>query len=584
MANEPTNFRATLRETNDIAVAWDDASGGTWQHRLLRRLAGTSDPFVEAETLPVATEDGEFVGLVPKTAYQLAVQAFDPGVAESDPVFLTTATTSLVLASNPVAVGGWAAAVSGSQNLDLLREHITPGQGVELYHWHDFYVNAPTAVGNLFDIEADIDWTHEDAVTVRESQCFYSGTGTTFVFRFGAEKAGKWTGVTTSAQPELDGLTFHTAVTPLLNPVRSGYHVFDAANPTWWKQQQGANGDEVRIAPRLTMWDHPRILKDKNAEEIATDVALFADTYGFTGAHVAGPARNWFDLDFEPVAGDWDFSSLSSDATPDVRTFGLLEQLIDLWCSKGGHVHFWLWADAQRDGASTDLPGGANGALSQRLDRYIKARLGPLPGWSAGYGFDCWESIDATLLGDWYDRMSTRIGWFHWVGARFVDTSTAGVEFGNPWANCEDDVVRSGGYPACALPWNEARTAPPQYASWEQHWPRISAHIGGGQTAQDIIDDLEANAASGLAFIDDRPHCTEDRFFLREGGDFDTNRDFADEEELKAVLEAYGNAGWAAIYGRYVSQTALSNLSDPWLDAAGIKAVNDSITEAMENS
>lgn len=126
MANEPANFRATLRETNEVEVAWDDTSGGTWQHRISSRLAGTADPFIIIATFAVGVEEGEFPGLDPITVYDLAVQAFDPGVDQSAPVFLTTGTTSLVLASNPSSVGAWALPVSGLQDPDTMREHITP--------------------------------------------------------------------------------------------------------------------------------------------------------------------------------------------------------------------------------------------------------------------------------------------------------------------------------------------------------------------------------------------------------------------------------------------------------------------------
>lgn len=168
MANEPTNFRATLRETNDIEVAWDDTSGGMWQHRLLYRPDGSSDPFIEAETLVAGVEEGEFVGLAPLTAYELAVQAFN-GMSESDPVLLTTATTSLVLAGNPVAVGNWMAAETGSQNPDVLRSLITPGHQLWVERYNTDFSGQPTGIrpeGTTIRYNTDVTWVVEDDVTM----------------------------------------------------------------------------------------------------------------------------------------------------------------------------------------------------------------------------------------------------------------------------------------------------------------------------------------------------------------------------------------------------------------------------------
>jgi len=55
----------------------------------------------------------------------------------------------------------------------------------------------------------------------------------------------------------------------------------------------------------------------------------------------------------------------------------------------------------------------------QRNLRYLAARLGPLPGWSMGYGFDTENGV-ATLdqLDQWKAFLEDQLGWDHFLGAR----------------------------------------------------------------------------------------------------------------------------------------------------------------------
>jgi hypothetical protein len=64
------------------------------------------------------------------------------------------------------------------------------------------------------------------------------------------------------------------------------------------------------------------------------------------------------------------------------------------------------------------LAGGIIGAVDQRLQRYIAARLGPLPGWTIGYGFDLWEWVQGAQLTTWHESMHSHMGWSHLLGAR----------------------------------------------------------------------------------------------------------------------------------------------------------------------
>jgi hypothetical protein len=56
--------------------------------------------------------------------------------------------------------------------------------------------------------------------------------------------------------------------------------------------------------------------------------------------------------------------------------------------------------------------------VDKRLQRYIAARLGPLPGWTMGYGFDLWEWVSGEQLAEWHRHMHAHFGWPHMLGAR----------------------------------------------------------------------------------------------------------------------------------------------------------------------
>ena len=78
--------------------------------------------------------------------------------------------------------------------------------------------------------------------------------------------------------------------------------------------------------------------------------------------------------------------------------------------------HLWTWGDEQRN--MTPARWGINGNVDKRLQRYIGARLGPLPGWTMGYGFDLDEWVKVSELDVWRDYMHDHLGWPHLLGGR----------------------------------------------------------------------------------------------------------------------------------------------------------------------
>jgi hypothetical protein len=120
----------------------------------------------------------------------------------------------------------------------------------------------------------------------------------------------------------------------------------------------------------------------------------------------------WFDLDQVSADGIRD-----ADPNPDPRTFAVLERLITRVHQAGGMVHLWMWGDESR--RMTPVRWGINGEVDRRLQRYLAARLGPLPGWSLGYGFDLWEWVNGDQLAEWHAHVHQHLGWPHPLGGRW---------------------------------------------------------------------------------------------------------------------------------------------------------------------
>jgi len=114
---------------------------------------------------------------------------------------------------------------------------------------------------------------------------------------------------------------------------------------------------------------------------------------------------------------------------PDQATFEIIERVITAAHQEGGHVQLWLWGDnaSSRRWTPIGLPGGINGEVDQRLQRYIAARLGPLPGWTMGYGFDLEEWVSEGEVQEWTTYLNAHLGWKHLLWARNRSNATLDV-------------------------------------------------------------------------------------------------------------------------------------------------------------
>ncbi len=260
----------------------------------------------------------------------------------------------------------------------------------------------PICSGNPFDLVAKAVFTHTPGGRQIRTELFYD-EGDMWKLRFTGTHTGLWNFVTESADPELNGLKGQIRVHP--NPGVPGF-------VTKYGSKWGWLGIEQAFVPQYVMYCDPPVFY-RNPTRIDADIREFFAQHGFNGFHITVVCR-WFDLDKQRSN-----EIGSASPNPDPRTFEAIELLIAKVHAAGGVVHIWAWGDEQR--RMTPKRWGLNGQVDRRLQRYICARLGPLPGWSMGYGFDLQEWVDEDDLRTWHQYMHAHLGWSHFLGGRAPD-------------------------------------------------------------------------------------------------------------------------------------------------------------------
>ena len=278
----------------------------------------------------------------------------------------------------------------------------SPAREAKLWEPVTWTFRNPSCSGNPFDLVVKATFTHAPSGRKIQTEFFYNN-GDAWKLRFTGTHAGLWSFITESADPELNGLKGKLQVGP--NP---GVPGFITKYGTKW----GRLGIDQAFVPQYVMYcDPPTFYRDP--DRIDTDIRTFFVEHGFNGFHITIVCR-WFDLDKQRSN-----EITSSSPNPDPRTFEAIELLLQKVHAAGGVVHIWAWGDEQR--RMTPKKWGLNGEVDRRLQRYICSRLGPLPGWSMGYGFDLQEWASESDLRTWRQYMHRHLGWFHFLGGRAPD-------------------------------------------------------------------------------------------------------------------------------------------------------------------
>jgi hypothetical protein len=290
----------------------------------------------------------------------------------------------------------------------------------------EWSVDNPDWAGNPFDVLASATFTHTASGEERKVGMFFAG-GTTWKFRFSGTRLGEWTFTTASKDREHAGHDGTVTIEP--NPDRDACgFVTTVPTPAPLAKSAKTAGDEGRVWHVGNKWarynssgnletfvPHFRMGFEKNnfnrgSSEIDGWLNKWMGDEGFNGGHVF-------------MAGYWvnrDGGSTFENRDPDTRSFDVLENMINKVRNRGGVTHIWYCGDCAR--AQCPQAGfGDNGAATdgeKKLLRYIGSRLGPLPGWIMGYGYDLPEHVNTSELRGWGNYLRDNMACDHMLGAR----------------------------------------------------------------------------------------------------------------------------------------------------------------------
>ena len=245
---------------------------------------------------------------------------------------------------------------------------------------------------------------------------FYDGDDT-WKFRFTGTLTGLWTFESSSGFSALNGYSGMVIIEP--NPdtkargfmmpheskyVRQGPTQFELEPfiPNAWMNYRKWGNEE-----RSGWTDISSTFADSAMVEAFLDDA---EAHGMNGIQ-AIVTNQWFTKD----VARWD---QIDNENPDPETFRALEQAIVQAHKRNMFIYIWSWGDEQRRWTPIGLTGGINGEADKRIQRYIAARLGPLPGWAIEYGFDLFEWAKTEQVAEWIDYMQKYLGWPRLIGAR----------------------------------------------------------------------------------------------------------------------------------------------------------------------
>jgi hypothetical protein len=372
-------------------------------------------------------------------------------------------------------------------------------------------------VDNPFDIVADAVFRHIPSGDEIKTSLFYD-ENKVWKLRFAGTKPGQWSFTTRSLLKDLDGLQGEIIVDN--TPGDKGRGFVTSRNNCWaWS----GSGDV--FIPQLVMYHHPGTLF-KTPEIIDHDIQTFIIGHGFTGYHIPVSCR-WLDVNHDSYD-----DIESSDPNPDKRTFEALEQVIQKVYEAGGMVHLWMWGDNDTNHHMTPMKegwGGKNGRVDLRLQRYLAARLGPLPGWTMGYGFDLEHWVSQEDVQAWYQNMKALLGWPHLLGGRAGSPARDG-QLKQIWDGLD-------------------------YAGYTHFRPTYS----------DYMAVMEANP--------NKPVMSEDRFRIRMPSPY-PDKDYDLDMTRRGLWHSSMAGGVANIWG-FIQQGSRGGASDPYPNQQQIKTYAD---------
>ena len=410
--------------------------------------------------------------------------------------------------------------------------------GYRWYPYLEWEISNITYRGNPFDLDASVKFTHSESGKEIVTSMFYADMDT-WKFRFTGTLTGKWTYITSSEDEELDKITGEVIIKP--NPDNDAHGFMTHFGNKW-----GWQGTESVFVPQYVMGKRMHYYFDMqngsiDEERINNEIREFCDEHGFTGFHLCLDA-SWFSLTEEKPC-----------INPDPRTFKVLETIITKVHAQGGACHIWMWgSDGHRNSKNGDGPRGLIGEPMNEIDKrmlnYVAARLGPLPGWSMGYGFDTENGV-ATLeqLNQWKSFLEENMGWDHMLGSRVgYDEKGLWAVSPRPPKPPHDEYFRS--------------PIADEYTFW----------LGGDYIGYTSYRPLYDRYREVLKHHPDKPSFEEDRFRLRDSDKW-SYKDYNQELTIRGLWHSAMAGGVANIWGNLLP-TDIAEGSRPYnIDTINIK-------------
>ena len=391
------------------------------------------------------------------------------------------------------------------------QDRTLPAQsGTQWYPFVEWRLENASYEGNPFDLDAQAVFVHTGSGETVTTPLFYDENDT-WAFRFTGTHTGDWAFRTASADQDLHGWTGAVTITENADPDAHGF--MKAFGSKW-----GWEGTEEAFVPQYVMGKEPSAYLTGGAVDtakVAGDIEEFVEGHGFTGFHLRGGA-GWFEGE-----------------DPDVGFYRAVEEVLRRVHARGGASHLWMWGAGrdEDDEGPIALAGGPMSEVDRRNLRYLAARLGPLPGWSMGYGFDTengWappEELDA-----WKAFLEEEMAYDHFLGAR-VSADDKGL-----WAT-EPRPPKP--------PLDAANNAPigDAYASW----------LGGDYVGYTSYRPLYPRYVQALYHRPEKPSFEEDRFRLRDRENW-AYKDYSAELTRRGLWHAAMAGGVANIWGNLLPE------------------------------
>lgn len=277
---------------------------------------------------------------------------------------------------------------------------------VPLHEPQSWSVPYPDPSENPFDVLASAVFTHVESGITASTDLFWIGDGT-YEFRFTPTLTGLWTFETRSDAPPLDGIDGALMVrsSDLVGALTGFGNKFAYTNDGTFR---GALHHTYHLNFGSDLADYPADLAE--ADRLIRESLDHIQAQGFSGLFFT-----FYHSVFELGARSY----RDHDRTePDLVAFRVVDLVLEQARLRGMTVHIWMWGDERRRITPTGLSGGVHGPVDRRLQRYIAARLGPVPGWTMAYGFDLEEWASADWVRDWADNLQARMQLPHLLTAR----------------------------------------------------------------------------------------------------------------------------------------------------------------------